>query len=346
MNSARLKAVGKLLLVLGAPIGCVLALFGSGVYCGVQNRYEITSFEHDVFGLDVEVPPAPAAPSTTPSASTTPEPKTTTPTPEPVTEPVAVERPTPTPETPAPETPTAVEESAPKVDPLGDDMAARLKVPVKVRVKVLVDDDLARQHGDWIDYVQRTTSRASRVYEEQFGIELELTAVGRWPVAAKGMRADALLDDLRGRDREGADILVGMTARALDDGVISGQAETPSETSPWNGVRGIVYAVPGMREPHLRTLLHEIGHMFGALDVTDPSDAAWQAGSWMSYAPASDGQAPWIDPDNRQRVLSRKDKPFAPDGTIVSAPTTPTTGTPSAPKDEDTGASDDDAQNL
>jgi hypothetical protein len=218
-----------------------------------------------------------------------------------------------------------------------------MALPVKVRVKVLVDDDLVAEHDDWIDYVQRTVSKASRVYEEQFGIELELSGVARWPVAAKGMRVDALLDDLRGRPREGSDILLGMTARALDEGTISGQAETPAPTSPWNGAHGIVYAVPDAREPHLRTLLHEVGHMFGALDITDSSDASWQAGSWMSYAPAVDGQAPWIDADNRKRVLERKDKPFAPEGTSVTG----TAPSPSpSPTNEETGASDDDAQNL
>jgi hypothetical protein len=39
-------------------------------------------------------------------------------------------------------------------------------------------------------------------------------------------------------------------------------------------------------------------------------------------------------------VLERKDKPFAPDGTTVTGGTTPT------PTSEETGASDDDAQNL
>jgi hypothetical protein len=339
MNSARLKAIGKLLLVLGAPIGFVFALFGSGVYCGVQNRYEITSFERDVFGLDVEVPEkppeAPADSAPAPPSPTTP-PATTTPSPTPAVQPSV---PTPTP-TPAPQpTPPAVDEPAPKVDPLASDLAARLALPVKVRVKVLVDDDLVAEHEDWIDYVQRTVSKASRVYEEQFGIQLELAGVARWPVAAKGMRVDALLDDLRTRPREGSDILLGMTARALDEGTISGQAETPTSASPFNGAHGIVYAVPDMREPHLRTLLHEVGHMFGALDITDSSDASWQAGSWMSYAPAADGQAPWIDAENRKRVLERKDKPFAPDGTTVGG-TTPT------PTSEETGASDDDAQNL
>jgi hypothetical protein len=59
----------------------------------------------------------------------------------------------------------------------------------------------------------------------------------------------------------------------------------------------------------------------------------------MSYAPAHDGQAPWIDADNRKRVLERKDKPFAPEGTNIGGPAP-------APAGEETGATDDDAQNL
>jgi hypothetical protein len=188
--------------------------------------------------------------------------------------------------------------------------------------------------------VQRTVSLASKVYDEQFGIQLELAAVGRWSAATRGMRVDALLDDLRDRPREGNDILLGMTARPLDEGTIAGQAETPTPTSPYNGAYGVVYATPDGSEPHLRTLLHEIAHMFGALDVTDERDPSWEAGSWMSYAPATDGQAQWIDADNRKRVLERKDKPFAPEGaSVVGAP-------PPSPSNEETGAGDEDAQNL
>lgn len=183
---------------------------------------------------------------------------------------------------------------------------------MRVRIKVLVDDELTTERPDWIDYVQRTVSRASQVYEQQFGITLELYAVARWPVATAGLRSDQLLDDLRARSREGADVLVGMTARPLD-GSISGEAETPTPESAFNGAHGIVYAMPRSHEPHLRTLLHEVAHMFGALDVTNASDPAWKGASWMSYAPVRDGQAPWIDADNRRRVLERKDKPFAPE---------------------------------
>ncbi|HWB78976.1 MAG TPA: M12 family metallo-peptidase [Nannocystaceae bacterium] len=332
MNRARLLAIGKLGLLLGVPMGLILTLFGAGVYCGVTHREGITGFEHDVLGLDVEVAkadpvatpattetPSTPTPATTPTPSTpsTTTPTTTTPTPSTTSSPLPptiTPQPTPTPTTPTPEQPTTpiVEGPAAQVDPLTGTLAEKMQTPVRVRIKVLVDDELTTEHKDWIDYVQRTVSRASQVYEQQFGITLELYAVARWPVATAGLGADQLLDDLRGRSREGADILVGMTARPLD-GSISGEAETPTAESPFNGARGIVYSTPRSREPHVRTLLHEVAHMFGALDVTNTNDPAWKAASWMSYAPVRDGQAPWIDADNRRRVLERKDKPFAPD---------------------------------
>jgi hypothetical protein len=345
MNRARLLAIGKLGLLLGVPMGLILTLFGAGVYCGVTHRAGITGFEHDVLGLDVEVAQAdPAAtteaPATTPSTTTPPvttpsstTPSTTTPSPTPTpssplpptttpstTATPSTTTPTPSPTTPATDTPTTdtpiVDTTTAKVDPLTGGLADRLAMPVRVRIKVLVDDELTTERPDWIDYVQRTVSRASQVYEQQFGITLELYAVARWPVATAGLGSDQLLEDLRGRPREGADILVGMTARPLD-GSVSGEAETPTAESAFTGAHGVVYSTPRAREPHLRTLLHEVAHMFGALDITNHTDPAWQAASWMSYAPVRDGQAPWIDAENRRRVLERKDRPFAPESSVA-----------------------------
>jgi hypothetical protein len=66
--------------------------------------------------------------------------------------------------------------------------------------------------------------------------------------------------------------------------------------------------------------LHELGHIFGAQDIKDPRDPSWKAGSWMSYAPVRPGQAPWIDAKNRERILERKDKPFAPESVAPRSP--------------------------
>jgi hypothetical protein len=165
--------------------------------------------------------------------------------------------------------------------------------------------------------VQRTVSRASHVYEQQFGISLELAGVGRWSVAPEGMGTAELLAELRGHPREGADIVLGFTSRPFDPA--ANGAETPLPGDAFNGAHGVVYATPGHREAHLRTLLHEVAHLYGAVDVVDPAAPAHRAGSWMSYATVPETQAPWIDPANRQRILDRKDLPFAPDAPPLPA---------------------------
>jgi hypothetical protein len=318
MNRKRILAIGKLLVILGTPLALLVGLFSCGVWFGVEHRQGILELEQWM-GLPVEVPTKTAevaTPVETKAAEVaTPasEPVETksdagsTGTPPTVATPSTGTTPPPTKVEATPDAAAAVE---PKIDPLAGDLAGKLGLPVKVKIRVLVDEDLVAARADWIDYVQRTVSRASHVYQQQFGIELELWSVGRWPIATDGLDSDQLLGDLRSRGREGADVLVGFTERPLD-GDVSGKAETPLPDSAFNGAFAVVYAVPYSREPHLRTLLHEIGHFFGALDVTDPQDAAWQGGSWMSYAPFDDDQAPWIDAENRKRVIERKDKPFA-----------------------------------
>lgn len=328
MNAKRLKAIAKLLVLFGAPLAFIAGLFSWGVHCGVQNRHAILSFEHDWLGIDVDVPPPPAP---TPSSEERGKSSASEPTkagatdgPSKPQEPKVAEtkrppQPTSTAGAPTaedPRDPPAPTESDVPVqtvpDPLEGDLAARLALPVTVGIKALVDQELIDAHPDWIDYVQRNVSEASLVYEKQFGIEIELVSVGRWPVATAGMGADELLADLHERPREAAQILVGFTGRPLD-GSTSGRAETPTEDSPFNGAYAVVYAVPGNRQQHLRTLLHEVAHLFGALDVADAQDPAYQAGSWMSYSRVRDQIAPWIDAENRRRILERKDRPFRPE---------------------------------
>ncbi|MBL4684886.1 MAG: hypothetical protein JKY37_09880 [Nannocystaceae bacterium] len=201
-----------------------------------------------------------------------------------------------------------------KADELQGDLKARADMVSTIRLKVLVDAELIAGRADWIDYVQRTVSQASLVYERQFGITLELASVGRWPVATAGMDSAQLLDDLRTRTRDRSDIMIGLTDRPLDEHV-SGKAETPAPDSAYNGAHALVYANSRSSRPHLRTLIHEISHTLGALDITDPSSADWRAKSWMSYARVRDDEAAWIDIANRRRILLRKALPFAPEST-------------------------------
>jgi hypothetical protein len=335
MNRKRIIAIGKLVLLFGTPLAVILGLFSCGVYFGVQHRADITRFERDWLGLDVEVPGEPAtgaakgdakgdakapddAKPRPPSDAKAPDDAK----PEPPSDAKAPDDAKPEPPPPDPEpTPVVVPPSntggvpaplpppATRVDPLDEPLAARLRASTVVRVKVLVDASVVAEHPEWIDYAQRTVSRASQIYQEQLGISLELSAVGRWSVAPQGMDTAALLADLHAQPREGADLLLGLTSRPYD-GTSSG-ADLPG--AAFNGTHAVVHATPGHREGHLRTLLHEVSLLLGATGVADPADPAHVGGSWMSYAAVPETQAAWIDPANRQRILERKDLPFAPE---------------------------------
>jgi hypothetical protein len=187
------------------------------------------------------------------------------------------------------------------------DALSRIRI---VRVKVLVDDRYRGDHPAWIDEMQRLVGDASAVYEAHFGLRFELLALSRWEVAESGLNSDGLLEDLRGEIRDGADVLVGITGRPLDGGEIDGKAEAPTTRDDVNGAHLVLYASGAGGRPQLRSLLHELGHLYGADDVLDPAAEAWKKGSWMSYAPSVEGASPWIDPKSRELVLQRKFLPF------------------------------------
>jgi hypothetical protein len=331
MNRKRIFAIGKLVLLFGTPVAVIFGLFSCGVYCGAENQASIMRFERDYLGLGVEVPgePAPLDAKAPPDAKAPGDAKapdakapdakapadSKQPPPEPV--PALVVPPTPVvPPSNAGGVPAPLPPPATRVDPLEEPLATRLRSSRVVRVKVLVDPSLVEAHPDWIDYVQRTVSRASQIYQEQLGISLELSGVGRWSVATEGMGTASLLVDLQDHSREGADVLLGLTSRPFD----GDPAGADAPATAFNGTHAVVYATPGHREGHLRTLLHEVSLLFGATDVAEPTDAAWVAGSWMSYAVVPEAQAAWLDPANRQRILERKDLPFTPDAAPAEQP--------------------------
>lgn len=324
MTVQRLRPIAKLVLLFGTPLAIVFGLFGAGVYWGVENQSSIAAFERWLgFEGPKVITPAPAhgPPRTVARDDSAPAPATG-PIPDPSEvaapaagtkvddAPIVLDRPV----EPASESfrPTPVETVT---DPLEGALDARLAMPVVVTVKVLVDPMWAELQPHWIDDVQRTVREASQVFQKQFGIALELQSVGRWATTSEGMPTSALLEELNLAPREGADLLLGLT------GVPSPEVESDAwhrpplaRDAPVNRAYGLVYALPrGGPRPHLRPLLREVSSMLGAQAVSDPADPSFQAGSWMSDAVVNPTQAPWIDVENRARVLERKVKPFAPE---------------------------------
>lgn len=335
MNASRIKAITKLLLLFGLPLAFIVGLFSWGVHFGHSHRRAILAFERDWLGMEVEVPPEPPPDEPTSKESDAsdpnegeqktkgeqksdeskdaaqPKPKEDAPQPsedEKPSAPIGTPPDQPEPEPEAPAGPASEVEPSAKADALDGALADRLAMPVKIRVEVLVGPDVAQDEGAWIDYVQRNVSLASMIYREQFGIELELVGVRRWQVAPAGMDLEALLSDLRARDHDGADVLLGFTGQPLEAGVET--ATRPEADDPFNGGVAVVPAWPEHDNAHLRSTLRAMATLFGAQLVTDPEDPAYQGASWMSDAPVRESRPAWIDAENRRRVLERKDRPF------------------------------------
>ena len=279
MARSRLRIVSQLFFLVGLPVLVLTGLFGGGVYLGLEHRERVLVFERDVLRLDVTVPPASASPQpgaaskivtaqrqpvgaeredvTVPAQpSPQPPPQLVPPAkpdgaalPDVLVDPsgaVADPPPGATPPGVAPALPnsappatTPTEPSAVSAMPSAE--GPSLGLPVRVSVKVLVDSELIEREADWIAYVQRLVSKASQIYATNFGVELALYGVSTWDVATRGMRAEALLDDLRTRPREGAHLLIGLTSRPYDAD-IAGQGDLPTAQSPINGAYAVVYA--------------------------------------------------------------------------------------------------------
>ncbi len=198
---------------------------------------------------------------------------------------------------------------------------AALKKPRRVAVKLLVERAWVQEHPAWIDEMQRLVAHASADYTALLGIEFEIHAIAIWEINSASLSLEDLHKDLRARSREDADILVGIATKSSTTGS-TGLADSPvtladltkSKTAPeFHGAYAVVLSTPGLRQPHLHTLLHELGHLFGATDIETPDTPGWSAGSIMSYIAVNESVAPHFDPVNRQRMLLRKHLPFVTD---------------------------------
>lgn len=187
------------------------------------------------------------------------------------------------------------------------DLQDQKSIPIVKRIKVLVDDEYASIHSDWITLTARAISIASQIYSTEFGIELKLVGVMRWYDTLSYMSDEQLLESLKKHEREGADMVLGFVNRDLESSTYA--LGVPRDGSPYNGA----YSVLGISDPQEQTfyrgVLRSIGHLFGAREVIDKQSEAYRLGSWMSDAPQSVDRSVWIDWENRKRILQHKSLP-------------------------------------
>jgi len=137
-----------------------------------------------------------------------------------------------------------------------------------IRVKVLGDEDY-RRDTKWAASADDLLRVVSAEIEQTFGIRFLPVAHDEWISDDRKKTLEALAEDLDARlDKGDADVVLAITAQKNPAAGYSGFAQFRE---------GLVLIRDGPdRDELARTLIHEFGHLFGAVHVDDPSSVMGQ----------------------------------------------------------------------
>lgn len=317
--TSRLEVAGKLTALIGLPLLIIVGLFSAGLYLGATRSYRIQHFEAKWLGFASPDPAADdgdskltgetepeaetegaetegAEPESVETGGAEPEPKT----PEPKT---------PDPKTPEPKTPDQPSTTTLPVveaNPVGAELRSLFDEALVVRVKVMVDPALVVAREDWLTHTASLIEATHASFELLFGVDVQLQGIVVWNIAA-GAEPEALLADLLAREREGADVILGLVAQAEP-----ANYQPAQWTGDEHGDHALVFADLRQHDRYYRNMLRTLARLLGAQPALDA--ASKQLGSFMSDAEPVGDVAPVLDPENRGRVIINKHRPFARSG--------------------------------
>ncbi|MFQ5699779.1 MAG: hypothetical protein ACE5IL_16060 [Myxococcota bacterium] len=136
----------------------------------------------------------------------------------------------------------------------------------------------------------RAFERASRMLVREAGIRLELERLA-WPLGETPAGLDRALDHLAQRKPPPGGVLVGL---------VEAPEDSRRGLAPPLGRRAVVRCIPGEGVSPL-TLVHELGHLFGALHVRD---------RFSVMAPEEAFPARFFDPLNRRILAETRTRSF------------------------------------
>lgn len=315
-----MRIAGKLTALVGLPLFVIFSIFASGVYCGATRADRVVDLEQRWFGIEPpegrlqDGEPADAGALADAEAGDTPDespidPESTTeqPKPEPTTE-----QPKPEPITEQPKPEPSTELAPANADPVGAELRSRFEESRVVRLKIMVDPALVVAREDWLSYIADLFEATRVSYERLFGIDLQLHGVVVWEDAV-GADTAALLGDLAARDRDGADVMLGLLARAKPSDYEPGRW-----TADVTGDHALVFADLQQPDRYYRNLLRALALLFGAEPAVDSE--AKRLGSFMSEGAAANGGVPVLDPENRGKIIINKRRPIAAPAPVESEP--------------------------
>ena len=162
---------------------------------------------------------------------------------------------------------------------LGPDTPQRI-----IRIKVLADVPFRARNPGWVDEARGLIEAASDYYEREFDIRLMTQSVSPWPEKERVPSTPALLDRLKkefdGQVKSGSyDLIVAFTAEGVNRVFTTGRPRVDRIGDCDQGLANYVVVpvtkVFNYRGPNAEpefdvvALVHELGHVFGAVHVTD-----------------------------------------------------------------------------
>ncbi len=342
MSRARIKALAKLFLLLGLPVGLLTGLFAGGIYVGATHRATILGIEKDWLGMDVEVPataPAeaegaadagwlglqvaaaktkgggagPGDPGAAPGTDKPVDP-TTPPSTPPTTPPTTPETNPTTPATTPPATPPTVPTGAEPLPASLLDPPLRPAMPMTVTLPERLAPELQAAVRD-ISTVKVKVLVDSAWAEKAADPFSYVNQTVEWASSVYetqlGLRLQLQSIALWEGAPSGASAKLSALCERPREGAqillaFTGDAFT-GEDSFADASCAVIPQSPRSRQaPHLRSLLFGIGRLLGASPITDPGSEAWRRGSWMGDALAEDAVPLWIDAESREAMIRGK----------------------------------------
>jgi len=185
-----------------------------------------------------------------------------------------------------------------------------------VRVKALADPPFRSRNPGWAQEARGLIEAASDYYEDEFGIRLITQSVSAWPEDERVPSTPALLARLQKQfpmaSADGSyDIVISFTGENVSRILTAGRPRVDRIGNCSQGLARYVvlptrtlFRYTGLTrdlDPDVLTLVHEIGHVFGAEHIQDINSIMHENFDYRSQ----------FDAKNRQIILNNRSCPFA-----------------------------------